>query len=313
MYKKSQNHKEYISRINKVFDYVEVNIEKQFTLDKLASVANFSKFHFSRIFQAVVGETPFQFIMRLRLERAASILRTNKKETITELAYKCGFSDVSIFSRSFKKHFKKSPSEYRKTINKNSNISQIESKNKQDEDKISSYFCFKSNEIKWKTNMELNKSVEIKDLHNMNVAYVRHIGSYKGNENLFKNLWNKLFSWAVPRGLVKDGNFKSLIVYHDDPNVSNQKKLRTSVCITVPKETKVSEEIGKMIVEAGKCVVARFELKADQYSKAWEWVYGKWFPESGYQPDDLPCFEIYQKKPADGKSIVDICVPVKPI
>lgn len=61
---------EYKSRINRVFDYIEKNIEKQFSLVELASQASFSKYHFDRIFLAMVGETPFQFINRVRLEKA---------------------------------------------------------------------------------------------------------------------------------------------------------------------------------------------------------------------------------------------------
>lgn len=59
-------HTEYISRINKTFDYIESNLEKSMTLEELANVANFSKFHFNRIFHSMVGETPFHFILRLR-------------------------------------------------------------------------------------------------------------------------------------------------------------------------------------------------------------------------------------------------------
>jgi len=46
---------------------------------------------------------------------------------------------------------------------------------------------------------------------------------------------------------------------------------------------------------------------------AWDRVYGKWLPESGYLPDDKPCFEMYPEEPKDGKFTVDICVPVKPL
>lgn len=44
-------------------------------------------------------------------------------------------------------------------------------------------------------------------------------------------------------------------------------------------------------------------------------LYGDWLPESGYQLDDLPCFEIYQNDPTEhheNRYIVDICIPVKP-
>lgn len=99
-------HAEYLSRINRTFDYIEANIEKPMTLEELATVANFSKYHFSRIFQTIVGETPFHFIQRVRLEKAAMMLLYNRHEPVTEIAYKCGFSDVAIFSRNFRSYFR---------------------------------------------------------------------------------------------------------------------------------------------------------------------------------------------------------------
>ncbi len=304
---------EYQSRINKTFDYIESNLEKPMTLEELATVANFSKFHFNRIFQSIVGETPFQFILRVRLEKAAMLVWTKKNERISEIAYKCGFSDVSIFSRNFKKYFQISASQYRARNLNNSNLSQQHSNGRQSDEKATPYICPDLKTIKWRTNMKLNKSVEIKDLPKMTVAYIRHIGPYKGNEKLFESIWTRLFTWAGPRGLVGGEDFKSLIIYHDDPNVTIEDKLRMSVCITVPADTKVDGEVGKMDIESAKYVVARFEVTAQDFQEAWNWVYGQWFPTSGYQPDDKPCFEVYPEEPKDGKFIVDICVPVKPI
>jgi len=53
-----------------------------------------------------------------------------------------------------------------------------------------------------------------------------------------------------------------------------------------------------------------------RYEEAWNMVFGGWLPESGYQPDDRLCYEIYQNDPKEhpeGIHIVDICVPVKPL
>lgn len=306
-------HTEYISRINKTFDYIETHLEKSMTLEELAEVASFSKFHFSRIFHSIVGETPFQFILRIRIEKAAMLIATDKKESISVIAHKCGFSDISIFSRNFKKYFQVSASQYRTQKSKYSNLSQQDSNSHQSEKKPTQYFCPELKTIKWRTNMKLNKSVEVKELPKMTVAYIRHIGPYQGDDKLFEKIWNRLFSWAGPRGLLGGEDFKSLVIYHDDPNVTNEDKLRMSVCITVPADTKVDGDFGKMEIEKARYVIARFELTAQDFQEAWNWIYGQWFPTSGYQPDDKPCFEMYPEEPKDGKFIVDICVPVKPI
>lgn len=313
MVEQDKMYDEYVSRINRIFDFVESNLDKPITLEELANVANFSKFHFNRIFHSIVGETPFQFIQRLRIEKAASLILSNNKESISEIAFKCGFSDISIFSRNFKSYFHVSASQYRLHKLKNSNLSQLDSNHRQDDERSIPYFCPELRTFKWRTNMKLNTSVEVKELPKMTVAYIRHIGPYKGDEKLFERIWNRLFSWAGPRGLVGGKDFKSLIVYHDDPNVTIEDKLRMSVCITVPNSTKVDGEIGKMDIEAALYVVARFVLTAEGFQEAWDWVYGQWFPTSGYQPDDSPCFEMYPEEPKNGKFVVDICVPVKPM
>ena len=87
----------------------------------------------------------------------------NKEESLTEIAYKCGFSDISVFSRNFKSYFNQSPSDYRKNKQAESNIRQKESKIEKSDDAAWMYFCAHTRTIKWKTNMELNKSVEIKN------------------------------------------------------------------------------------------------------------------------------------------------------
>ncbi|MEO1023534.1 MAG: AraC family transcriptional regulator, partial [Bacteroidota bacterium] len=117
-------HQDYISRINRTFDYIEANLGRPLTLEELAGVANFSKFHFNRMFKAIVGETPFQFIHRLRLEKAAMLLIANQQEPIADIAYRCGFPEVSVFSRSFRKQFNQSATQYRA---QKSNISQTDS------------------------------------------------------------------------------------------------------------------------------------------------------------------------------------------
>lgn len=304
---------EYISRINKTFDYIESHLDSPITLEDLAAVASFSKYHFNRIFHSIVRETPFQFIQRVRLEKAAMLMLTNRKMTISEVALKTGFPDISVFSRNFKGFFGVSPSRYRANKHQNSNLSQTDSNSRQPGWKAIPYFCPELQTIKWRTNMKLNKSVEIRELPKMTLAYIRHIGPYKGDDQLFERLWNRLFGWAGPRGLIGGKDFRSLVIYHDDPGVTIEDKLRMSVCITVPPETKVEGEIGKMELEAARYVIARFEVNAQQFQEAWDWLYGEWFPASGYQPDEKPCFEMYPEEPKDGKFVVDICVPVRPL
>ena len=107
-----------------------------------------------------------------------------------------------------------------------------------------------------------------------------------------------------------------IIIYHDNPDITEEGKLRISVCITVPPQTPVEGEIGKMTVPAGKYAFARFRLGNTGYQEAWDWVFGQWLPTSGFAPDDRLCYEQYYGSPEgspDGKMDLDIVIPVKPL
>lgn len=312
---------EYVSRINKAIDFIENNIDKKLSLEKIASVANFSKFHFHRIFSSVAGETLNQFIQRIRLEKSAALLLANKSRSIIEIALDCGFSSHALFSRQFKEYFSLTPSQWREA---KSNISKTNGKNSKTESNFGKELTISSHYIsasqfnqQWRIKMKnLNAEVEVKEMPEMTVAYVRHIGPYAGDEKLFEGLFEKLMRWAGPRGLINFPETQLISIYHDDPEITDHMKLRTDICMTIPEDTKVDGEIGKMKLPGGKYAVAHFELGAEEFGEAWNAVMGGWLPESGYQCDDRLSFELYHNNYKDHpqmKHIVDICVPVKPL
>lgn len=105
---------EYRRRINRVMDFVERHLDEPLPLERLADVATFSRYHFHRIFTAHVGETPGQFVQRLRVERAALLLAANPARTVLEVALEVGFGDPAAFSRAFARLYGASPTAYRR-------------------------------------------------------------------------------------------------------------------------------------------------------------------------------------------------------
>src|SRR6266542_7028047 len=95
----------YIQRINTVISHVRQNLDGDSSLNALARVGCFSKFHFHRVFKSITEETVNDMVVRMRLERSANLLRTVPKLSITAAAFEVGFSSVSVFSRAFRKHF----------------------------------------------------------------------------------------------------------------------------------------------------------------------------------------------------------------
>jgi AraC family transcriptional regulator len=302
---------EYRARMNRVLDYIEEHIGEEFSLEELASVAAFSKYHFHRIFAAVMGESLFSFITRVRVERGAIYLVNQPKKSITELSGECGFSSSALFSRTFRNRFGMSPTEWRRRGGPISNESQRDS-NGGKADHWEPPYRMGQHHTDGRIPME--GSVTITEFPQMHLAYLRHVGPYMGDGALFERLWSKLLLWAQPRELFNPPETKMICLYHDNPEITDSDKLRLSVCISVPEDTEVSGEVGKMSLEGGRYAVARFEVDETQYGEAWQWVYGTWLPQSGYQPADGAPFELYpEMEPKDGRMSVDICVPVKPL
>lgn len=299
---------EYYSRINRVIDHIENNLDKELTLDELADISCFSRFHFNRIFSSLMGETLFQFIQRIRLEKAASKL-CYEKSTILEIALDCGFSNASSFSKSFKTFHGISPSKWKEK----SKMGQLQSKMDKE---ISHRLEYTNQSNIWRYKMDKNKvSVEIKEIAEETVVYVRHVGPYAGDEALFGRLYGQLCKWAGPRGLISEKP-KFLSIYHDNPEITEEEKLRISICLVVPKDTEVSgtQDVNIMAVPGGKYAVGHFEIDPSEYGEAWGFLCGEWLSQSGYEPDDRPCFEVMTNNPKEhpqGKHIVDIHEPVK--
>ncbi len=317
---KDSRRKEYISRINKVIDYIEENIACPLSLEELAEVSGFSQFHFHRIFTAFTGETLNRFIQRIRVEKAATQLVNSPEKSITDISFDFGFSGSAAFARLFKETFDISASQFRKEkLNKNSKIRKTLSNIGKDFDISMFYIDPIQNIMKWRINMKDAKQidVEVKELDEMPVAYIRHTGPYAGDQDLFKRLFGELCRWAGPRGLLNFPEAMLISAYHDNPDITDPDNLRMSICLTVPEDTEVSGAIGKMTIGGGKYAVAHFELKKpEEYKTAWETVCAGWLPESGYQPSEGVCFEIYRNNPEEhpeGIHIVDICIPVKPM
>jgi AraC family transcriptional regulator len=90
-------------------------IEGRLTLSGIADRADKSRFHFHRNFRKRLGETPRQFIERVRLDQAAARL-IGSSESVCQIALQCGFSSHEVFTRAFRRQFGCAPRQYRATV-----------------------------------------------------------------------------------------------------------------------------------------------------------------------------------------------------
>ena len=93
-------------------DLVDSRYEEPLDLEGLARAAHVSARHFSRSFRRTFGETPYQYLLTRRLERARHLLRTTDQQ-VAEVCFAVGFTSVGSFTTAFRRHVGVSPTAYR--------------------------------------------------------------------------------------------------------------------------------------------------------------------------------------------------------
>ncbi|MBV7274258.1 helix-turn-helix transcriptional regulator [Clostridiaceae bacterium UIB06] len=100
--------------IKKSIEYIENNLSKKIELKELADKVFLSKYHFHRVFHAVVGEPVAEYIRKRRLIEAANQLICSE-DKIIDIALKYQFSSQEAFTKAFKKLYGIPPKEFRRT------------------------------------------------------------------------------------------------------------------------------------------------------------------------------------------------------
>jgi AraC-like DNA-binding protein len=105
------------ARISRVLRLIESRPQNAFSLAELAQEAHLSPYHFLRNFQRITGLTPHQYLLRARLREAALGLAEDEptQKKVLDVAFDCGFGDISNFNRAFRREFGVSPRVYRKS------------------------------------------------------------------------------------------------------------------------------------------------------------------------------------------------------
>ncbi|TDN98390.1 AraC family transcriptional regulator [Sunxiuqinia elliptica] len=101
-----------LNRITQTLDYIAQNYTQKLTLDDIASKFNMSISAFSNFFKRKTGKTVINYINELRISEACKLLSLTDKN-IAEVAFECGFNNLSNFNRTFKEVTSKTPKEYR--------------------------------------------------------------------------------------------------------------------------------------------------------------------------------------------------------
>jgi AraC family transcriptional regulator len=317
----------YNDRVNRVLDYIGEHLDGELSLSRLSQVGCFSPFHFHRIFQAVTGETLNSHVRRVRLERAALLMKTSPGKRITDVAIETGFAGTAEFSRAFRSHFDRTPSSWdRRSPLEKSKICKAP--------EMLSFYPLKELES-WKATA--NVRVRVSRFSAFRYVYVRIFEPY-GNTRLV-DAYHALTEWLADR----QTDIRGVVVIGmslDDPALTPSENCRYDLGVAFPKQPGGDGMLGEIIrsrgrdalaiphPDASECARRGFSIRdfesqeiiaihctgdLGHVDRAWHYLYRIWLPSVAFEPADLPAMEVFVRLPEEiGWETFDLqaCIPV---
>lgn len=275
---KEDTQAEYYKAINRVLDYINDHLQDNNDLETLAQVACISPFHFHRIFKAIIGENPAQYIQRLRLEHVAENLRTNDT-SLDRLATESGYNSMQALSKAFKKYFGIPPSIYKITPSR------------------------------WAVSRAGQLFPRICKIYPKHIIYLRSIDP----EATYNNIWQKLYSFAIFSNLLYEGS-ESLGACFELPDNPDQKP-EFCPCLSIEYPITSRNNIEYKEIREGIYAVFTHKGAYKHLTELYKKIWYIWFPESRYNFRDDIIFEKYLNNPAstdENELLTEVYIPVIP-
>lgn len=105
--------------VEQMVNYINDHYREKMSLDQIAKNMYLSPFYISKIFKSETGETPINYVIKVRLEKAKELFEKRDKLSVQEVAAYVGYDDAYHFSKLFKKHYGSAPSHYKNIVNGN--------------------------------------------------------------------------------------------------------------------------------------------------------------------------------------------------
>jgi AraC family transcriptional regulator len=300
---------EYERRLHAVLAYIDAHLDESVDLARLARVANFSAFHFHRIFAAHTGETLGSYLTRRRVEQAALRLVSQPRLSVLNVAMSVGFGSPEAFARAFKKHFGCSPSEWktpsaRARLQEESKLGQA---NRSRSQAIATGVAYTASMNPTLSSSPLRVAVQTRAP--VRIAYLRYQGPFGEPVGQF---WQEVvYPWMVSNDLLGAVRYG---ISHDDPLITATGKCRYDAGVEVAPDFVPSENAQIATIPGGLYACTKFKGTSAEIMATWERILREWLPASGYQLDARPYFEYY---PSDGEYdektgafSCELCIPI---
>lgn len=258
----------HMDRMLRVIDYIHAHAADDLSLDQLADVAAMSRFHWHRVFTAVMGASPAQIIRSVRMHKATMLLvRTDLP--IPQIATHVGYPNDRSFARTFKAAYGQTPHAFRAAglpgaaphLNKQGGSTMFH--------------------------------VDIQSSPDKRLAALAHLGDYAEGSIAYQKVATIISTgsyWPQTQGMAG--------VYYDDPSVTPAADLRSHAGVLWAGD-KVPDGLEEVHLTGGRYAILHFKGPYSGLSDAYNFLYGSWLSASQESLRDAPSFEHYLNDPTD--------------
>jgi AraC family transcriptional regulator len=303
--------------MHRVLEYIDRHLDRSLELNTLADVANFSRFHFHRVFMAWSGETLGDYVRRRRLEVAATRLVAQPRLSVLTVAMSVGFTAPEAFTRAFKHRFGAAPSAWRASEIRSRHVAGAALRNPDQAQGNHSQAMPASRAHRAGTPLSPERTMQtipvtVLTREPTHIAYLRYTGPYGPGISAF---WQHIVApWMATNNLLGYARYGISL---DDPAVTAPAQCRYDACVEVPPDLPLSGDALRSTIPGGRYAVLHYDGPLAQIGGAWDMMMRDWLPQSGMQLDHRPMFERYgadqHYDPRTGIIQCDICIPVAPL
>jgi AraC family transcriptional regulator len=270
---------DYAQRFEAVLAHIAANLAGDLSVETLARLANFSKFHFHRQFAAYVGMPVSRYVQLMRLQVSARRLAASHEPyPVLDAALDAGFDSPEAFSRAFKRAFGLSPSAFRRRP---------------------SWHVWSANFVVPYLSRKLTMQVKIVDFAQTRVAALEHIGP----PGLVNASVQKFIAWRKHSGQSPSSSYRAFGIPHNNPDTVPEDEFRFDICGEITKPVAPNAYgVRETVIPGGRCAVVRHTGSTDHIGETIYPIYRDWLPSSAEELRDHPLFFHY----------VSVCLETSP-
>lgn len=265
-----------LERLLKAQLHIQQNLDQDLSVTAMARLAGMSESHFHRAFKRTIGETPRKYVERLRVETSLNDLYLSDLNLL-QISLRYGFKNPETYSRAFRRRFAMLPSEVKRRSSSSSQGEPIE---------------VPPIELGLRRSRESNFTVT--RLNTLHVAFIRHLGRYESAPPIAasgQTLWRRLEDFVRQHHLAREP-FAYLGIAQDNPDTTEEAKLRFDACILVDEPFAARGEVGHQEIAPGYYGVVRHAGPYSTLGAAYRELFERSQRLEGFKIDPSSTFEL---------------------